>query len=119
MNSRLIVIITLAVAAFLCYRSVRLEKYMRGLPYSSPQYDFSDWTRKYIRQCESYNRSSPPLMVQDCPDSSFTFVSDLRAFVPNAEPIPGCIQLKDSPFCFSTSTGKYEADLYRISEVSA
>jgi hypothetical protein len=80
--------------------------------------------------CKVYDRTPGPNSVggldsvlptsdRDCPDSSFTFVSDLSRFVPG-QTGSGCIQLKsiEYPFCYSDSNGNYKPNYYKIEHTS-
>ena len=65
-----------------------------------------------FKQCSVYNNGKIPQEVQDCPDSSFSFVNNIADFVPNSPNYSGCIQLKyPSNNCYNTTTGKYKPNL--------
>lgn len=65
-----------------------------------------------FKQCSVYNNGKIPQEVQDCPDSSFSFVNNIADFVPNSPNYSGCIQLKyPSNNCYNTTTGKYKTNL--------
>jgi hypothetical protein len=56
--------------------------------------------------------------VCNCPDSSFTFVEDMSRVVRDAPNKPGCIQLMESPFCYSLDGENFMPDYYRLSTTS-
>jgi hypothetical protein len=63
-----------------------------------------------INQCSKYNTRLSPTQVQDCPDSSFSFVNNIADFVPNENNnYSGCIQLKyDGNACYNKmNSGEY------------
>jgi hypothetical protein len=65
-----------------------------------------------FNQCSRYNNGKIPQEVQDCPDSSFSFVNNIAEFVPNSSNYSGCIQLKyPSNNCYNTSSGQYKPNL--------
>lgn len=68
-----------------------------------------DWKGQAEATCSSYNGSIAPRTPQDCPDSSFSFVTDLSRIVPGQHHA-GCIQLgaSSSPYCYSKPDGTYE-----------
>lgn len=51
----------------------------------------------------------------NCPDSSFTFVEDMSFVLKDAPKKPGCIQLTQSPYCYSLDGVIYQPDIYRLS----
>ena len=69
-----------------------------------------DWQANMQSICSSYDAPIAPRTPQDCPDTSFSYVTDLSKFVKD---VPkgqgGCIQLgRDSQnFCYSDKRGKY------------
>ncbi len=65
-----------------------------------------------FNQCSHYNNDKIPQQVQDCPDSSFSFVNNIADFVPNSPNYSGCIQLKyPSNNCYNTINGEYKPNL--------
>jgi hypothetical protein len=87
------------------------------LPFST------DWTQPYRAICANYHHEDGILPTRDgeCPDSSFTYVSNVNANRPFADvknAYPGCMQLKETPYCYMLPDGAYEADLARLSRVS-
>ena len=76
-------------------------------PYLVPWYD---WRGQMKAQCSFNNAPIAPRTPQDCPDSSYTYVTDMSKFIPGAKPgIGGCIQLGEGSqnFCYSDPEGKY------------
>ena len=51
----------------------------------------------------------------NCPDSSFTFVEDMSFVLKDAPKKPGCIQLTQSPYCYSLDGVIYQPDINRLS----
>lgn len=74
-------------------------------PYNIPWYD---WPAKMKSQCRGYNAPVAPRSPQDCPDTSFTYVTDMSKFIPGAKG-GGCIQLgiDSDAFCYSDDQGQY------------
>lgn len=70
---------------------------------------YLDWKSIAQSTCSTYSGSIAPRSQQDCPDSSFTFVTDMGRLVGGASG-PGCIQLGTSsqPHCYSDSQGNYQ-----------
>ena len=70
--------------------------------------NFLDWRSIASSTCASHNGSIAPRSQQDCPDSSFTYVTDMGRLVAGAKG-PGCIQLgiSSQPFCYSDKQGNY------------
>ena len=67
-----------------------------------------------MSMCQEYNtHTGKPKQQQDCPDSSFTFVSDMSVHVPGAK-WSGCIQLGDYPYAYSDLEGKYHPHWAKI-----
>jgi hypothetical protein len=63
-------------------------------------------------ECSSYdefNAGLPPRNIQSCPNTSFSYVTDLNRYIPGAYH-GGCIQLDrlSDGFCFSGEDGKYK-----------
>ena len=58
--------------------------------------------------CSSYDGAIAPRAPQDCPNSSFSYMTDLSKYIPGAK-WGGCIQLGniDYPYCYSDDKGKY------------
>ena len=58
----------------------------------------------------------------DCPDSSFTLVPNINANLPNVDSSqirPGCMQLKDYPFCYLGEDNRYHSSLTKVNRRSA
>lgn len=68
-----------------------------------------DWRAQDESICSGYNAVIGPRSQQDCPDSSFSYTTDLSRFIPGANH-GGCIQLgySSQPFCYSTPSGNYK-----------
>lgn len=63
-------------------------------------------------ECSSYNDFNaglPPRNIQSCPNTSFSYVTDLNRYIPG-EYHGGCIQLdrQSDGFCYSGADGKYK-----------
>ena len=74
-----------------------------------------DWKSEARSTCSAYNTPIAPRSQQDCPDSSFAYVTDMSRFIPGAKH-SGCIQTgnSSSPWCYSQPNGKYEPSWERI-----
>jgi len=74
-------------------------------PFNIPWYD---WPAQKRSQCRAYNTDIAPRSPQDCPDTTFTYVTDMSKFVPGVKG-GGCIQLgiDSDAFCHSDEKGKY------------
>lgn len=74
-----------------------------------------DWRQLASSTCASYNTPIAPRSQQDCPDSSFAFMTDMSRFIPGAK-YAGCIQTGHSsePWCHSKPDGTYEPWWERI-----
>jgi len=57
--------------------------------------------------------------VCNCPDSSFTFVEDMSKVIKDGPKVPGCIQLGESPYCYSIDGENFLPDYHRLSTTSA
>ena len=95
-------------------------------------FNYVDWTAKYYGICSKYNpppvSSHPtlddfkygekpvyPQSEQDCPDSSFTFTTDMSKLIKGAAAISGCAQLvNNTAYCYSNEEGKYLPDLKKL-----
>ena len=75
-------------------------------PYNIPWYD---WPARMKSQCRGYDAPVAPRSPQDCPDTSFTYVTDMSKFVDGVKG-GGCIQLgiDSDAFCYSNEEGKYQ-----------
>ena len=77
--------------------------------------------KEYTDLCSLYDRKGYyPQSEGDCPDSSFTYVANVAANVPGSKNrAPGCVQLKESPYCSIQPDGTYRPNftklLYRVS----
>jgi len=77
--------------------------------------------QEYNHLCSLYDRKGfYPQSEGDCPDSSFTYVANVAANVPGSKNrAPGCVQLKESPYCSIQPDGTYRPNwvklLYRVS----
>lgn len=136
-------IIILSVVGFCIWLVVRKrERYNFGsgpatIRLTVPKKPADAWVDPYFGLCSKYDVKIPadreeiypvdpacsdlgPEANQgcQCPDSSFTFVDDLSRFVPNAPAVPSCIQLKESPYCYSLPNGKYKPNVYHLKNVS-
>jgi hypothetical protein len=76
---------------------------------------------EYTDLCSLYDRKGfYPQSQGECPDSSFTYVANVAANVPGSNNhAPGCVQLKESPYCSIQPDGTYRPNfvklLYRVS----
>jgi hypothetical protein len=68
-----------------------------------------------VNICSSHDGFVAPRAQQDCPDSSFDFVTDVSPFVAGQQG-SSCIQLgiQDYPFCYSDPRGKYHPNWTKI-----
>lgn len=68
-----------------------------------------NWQANMSSQCSANDAPFAPRTQQDCPDSSYTYVTDMSQFVPNVQG-GGCIQLGigSQNFCYSNEQGKYQ-----------
>jgi hypothetical protein len=77
--------------------------------------------QEYNHLCSLYDRKGfYPQSEGECPDSSFTYVANVAANVPGSQnPAPGCVQLKEAPYCSIQPDGTYRPNfvklLYRVS----
>ena len=83
--------------------------------------------QEYNHLCSLYDRKGfYPQSEGDCPDSSFTYVANVAANVPglsgqagSKNRAPGCVQLKEAPYCSVQPDGTYRPNfvklLYRVS----
>jgi hypothetical protein len=119
-----IIIVILILLLFLKPR----EKFVVPGTYTTTQ-----MAEKYNKQCSAYNVALDPSKLENypfnfssdnflpsgqCPDSTFTFTTDLSRVIPGAKPVPSCVQLKDEPFCYSTPDGKFQPNLQRALTVT-
>ena len=72
--------------------------------------------KEYNHLCSLYDRKGfYPQSEGDCPDSSFTYVDNVAANVPGSKNrAPGCVQLKESPYCFIQPDGTYRPNLVKL-----
>jgi len=72
--------------------------------------------REYDQLCAQYNRKGYyPAKEGECPDSSFTYVANVAANVPGSNNrAPGCVQLKESPFCAIQPDGTYRPNFVKL-----
>ena len=70
-----------------------------------------DWRGNKQATCASYNSPYPPRSPQDCPDSSFSYVTAMSKYIPHAVG-GGCIQLGHDAqnWCWTdeASQGQYD-----------
>ncbi len=139
----LMTVIILAVVGFCIWLVVRKnERFLFGsepatIQLTVPKLPTDAWVDPYFGLCSKYDVKIPadreeiypvdPSLAAlgpeanqggQCPDSSFTFVDDLSRFVPNSPAVPSCIQLKESPYCYSLPNGKYKPNIYHLKNVS-
>ena len=80
------------------------------------------WLDPYYSLCSNYNYTSP-ILEGKCPDSSFTYVLNVNSNLPTNTLIkntgPGCIQLKESPYCYSLPNGTYVPNEIKLIHTSA
>jgi len=78
-----------------------------------------DWKRNKRATCASYNTDTPPRKQQDCPDTSFSYVSDMSQYIPGAKG-GGCIQLgiDAQNWCWTTD-GNYDVWWDKVATQSA
>ncbi len=70
------------------------------------------WISDAVEQCNSYSSGVVPMSVQDCPDSSFTFI--------DRPDYKGCIQLvQNTNYCMSDSYGNYKPNIAKLNVTSA
>ena len=67
-----------------------------------------EWRKNKMDTCSAYNTPIAPRSQQDCPDSSFAFMTDMSRFIPGAK-YAGCMQTGASsdPWCYSKPNGTY------------
>lgn len=72
--------------------------------------------QEYEKLCSVYNRKGYyPQSEGECPDSSFTYVANVAANVPGSKNrAPGCVQLKESPYCSIQPDGTYRPNLVKL-----
>ena len=72
--------------------------------------------KEYNHLCSLYDRKGfYPQSEGDCPDSSFTYVANVAANVPGSKNrAPGCVQLKESPYCSIQPDGTYRPNLVKL-----
>ena len=72
--------------------------------------------QEYNHLCSLYDRKGfYPQSEGDCPDSSFTYVANVAANVPRSKNrAPGCVQLKESPYCSIQPDGTYRPNLVKL-----
>jgi len=68
-----------------------------------------------INICSSHDALVAPRAQQDCPDSSFDFVTNVAPYV-KGQTGGSCIQLgiQNYPFCYSDAAGKYHPNWTKI-----
>lgn len=92
-----------------------------------------DILHRYEQQCSSYNVTPDPSKLTNypynfssddklpsgqCPDSTFTYTTDLSRVIPGAPRVPSCVQLKDEPYCYSMPDGKFQPWKQKAMQVS-
>ena len=72
--------------------------------------------QEYNHLCSLYDHKGfYPQREGDCPDSSFTYVANVAANVPGSKNrAPGCVQLKESPYCSIQPDGTYRPNLVKL-----
>ncbi len=72
--------------------------------------------QEYNHLCSLYDRKGfYPQSEGECPDSSFTYVANVAANVPGSKNrAPGCVQLKESPYCSIQPDGTYRPNLVKL-----
>ena len=74
-----------------------------------------NWIVKYDLLCSEYEYSND----DTCPDSSFTYSTNLKYISGNNDAAEhGCIQLKQSPYCYLNNEYKYVANKEHLRNVS-
>ena len=112
--------------AFALYLIFKVKEAFANLPWPQKapfQSNTVAMKAEYAKQCSAYNVPQDPSKLQNypynfssddflpsgqCPDSTFTYTTNLSRVIPGAPPIPSCVQLKDEPFCYSTPDGKFQ-----------
>lgn len=86
-------------------------------PYLVPWYD---WRGQMQAQCSANNAPIAPRTQQDCPDSSYSYVTDLGKFIPGAVG-GGCIQLGQDAqnYCYSDQKGQYHVWWDKVNATSS
>ena len=70
------------------------------------------WIAEAVDQCSRYNKGYVPTSVQDCPDSSFTYI--------DRPEYKGCIQLvQNTNYCMSDAYGNYVPNIDKLNVTAA
>jgi hypothetical protein len=79
-----------------------------------------DFPQQRKNECAYYNGPYAPRTPQDCPNSSFDFITDMSKYIPGSKHA-GCIQLGTTsiPYCYSDAQGKYKVWNKRLQAFSA
>lgn len=78
-----------------------------------------DFPQQRHNECSYYDGPYAPRTPQDCPNSSFDFVTDMSKYV-TGENHAGCMQLGPTsiPYCYSDAKGKYQPWKLRLQAYS-
>ena len=77
-----------------------------------------NWKQNAERICSQFNNGMVPKKIQDCPNSSFDFVYDLKKYIKDDTNVEGggCIQIgiRSQPNCYNDKDGKYKPWMERL-----
>ena len=134
MNTPVILAILILIASYFVFRKKASESFADLPPQRIPGEDnIEDMARRYEKQCSEYNVKLDPAKLANypynfsldnalpsgqCPDSTFTFAADLSRVIPGAPRVPGCVQLKDEPYCYSMPDGTFRPWISRALQVT-